>query len=258
MNFSVISFKEAEEIMKSTEHSQFVRINKHKRIIFHPRFLGNTRKGVEEALKSERNLVSEEFGGALIAYNNIQVQQAMGLIVDPYIHFDIVADFIVFKPTVGSILTGVVHRVFKSHVSLLVYGIFNASIKKSKSNEDQLREGSEVEFKVERIYVNNRILSMHGALLSDDVPKGQRKTQRNSHIKSFDEDQVADEEPKTAEESMEFESNPQEDTGVLNASSFNGIDETYEDVKLAFEDSPPTKNKKSEKKKKKKSKKEKI
>lgn len=37
------------------------------------------------------------FGGALIAYNNIRIQQAMGLIVDPYIHFDIVADFIVFK-----------------------------------------------------------------------------------------------------------------------------------------------------------------
>ena len=54
---------------------------------------------------------------------------------------------------------------------------------------------------------------------------------------------MADEEPKTAEESMEFESNPQEDTGVLNASSFNGIDETNEDVELAFEDSPPTKNK---------------
>ena len=40
---------------------------------------------------------ANRFGGALIAYNNIQVQQAMGLIVDPYIHFDIVADFIVFK-----------------------------------------------------------------------------------------------------------------------------------------------------------------
>lgn len=61
MNYNVISFKEAEEIMKSKDHSQFEKVHKCKRVIFHPRFLGNTRKGIEEALKSERNLVSEEY-----------------------------------------------------------------------------------------------------------------------------------------------------------------------------------------------------
>lgn len=257
MNYNVISFKEAEEIMKSKDHSQFEKVNKCKRVIFHPRFLGNTRKGIEEALKSERNLVSEEFGGALIAYNNIRIQQAMGLIVDPYIHFDIVADFIVFNPTVGSTLTGVVHRVFKNHVSLLVYGIFNVSIRKSELNEDQLMEGNEVEFKVERIYVNNRILSMHGSLWSEEGSWEKKKTKRKSHIK-FTDEPTAEEDSNLAVEGMEVDADIQRENGVTENASFNGLDETSEDVKMTADETSPRKSKKSEKKKKKKSKKENI
>ncbi|XP_048730877.2 DNA-directed RNA polymerase I subunit RPA43-like [Ostrea edulis] len=242
MNVNVIKFKEAEEIMKSQEHSQFVKINKRKRIIFHPCFLGNTRKGIEETLKSERNLVSDEFGGAVIAYNNIKIQDSLGLIVDPYIHFDIVADFIVFKPTVGSTMTGMVDRVFKKHVSLLVYGIFNVSISKSESNEHLLTKGSEVEFTVERIYVNNRILFMRGALWSDvAADHGKKKTKKNQRKVFTDEE----------EESMETEQNSQK------GATDDGVDEIGGDVEMAAEASPSV-CKKSEKKKKKKSKKEKV
>ncbi|XP_061183238.1 DNA-directed RNA polymerase I subunit RPA43-like [Saccostrea echinata] len=240
MNYNIIKFKEAEEIMETQEYSQFVKINECKRIIFHPRFLGNTRKGIEEALKSERNLVSDKFGGALIAYNNIKIQQAMGLIVDPYIHFDIVADFIVFKPEVGASLKGVVHRVFKNHVSLLVYGIFNVSIKKSESNAEQLREGNEVDFKVERIYVNNRILSMHGVLWSEEVTKKTKMTKKKSQRKTFpDEDESV-----PAEESLDRKDKAADRLGELDG----------EDVEMIAEDSLPVTHKKSEKKKKKKSK----
>jgi hypothetical protein len=58
----------------------------------------------------------------------------------------------------------VVHRIFKHHVSVLVYGIFNVAIRKTASNKDILTEGNEVEFKVDQIYIDNRILSLHGVL----------------------------------------------------------------------------------------------
>uniref|UniRef100_K1PN01 RPA43 OB domain-containing protein n=1 Tax=Magallana gigas TaxID=29159 RepID=K1PN01_MAGGI len=191
--------------MKSKDHSQFEKVNKCKRVIFHPRFLGNTRKGIEEALKSERNLVSED-------------------------------------PTVGSTLTGVVHRVFKNHVSLLVYGIFNVSIRKSELNEDQLMEGNEVEFKVERIYVNNRILSMHGSLWSEEGSWEKKKTKRKSHIK-FTDEPTAEEDSNLAVEGMEVDADIQGENGVTENASFNGLDETSEDVKMTADETSLRKSK---------------
>ena len=48
------------------------------------------------------------FQGIVIAYNNVKLQQRLGLIVDdqPNIHFDIQAEMIIFQPTIGSILKG--------------------------------------------------------------------------------------------------------------------------------------------------------
>lgn len=46
----------------------------------------------------------------------------------PSVHVDVVGKVLVFAPDVGTLVTGRVTRVTENHVSILVLGLFNASI----------------------------------------------------------------------------------------------------------------------------------
>lgn len=65
----------------------------------------------------------------LVAYNHVRIQQPFGAIMtsQPDVHFDIVAEFIVFQPTPGSVLKATVTKTERSSVGCLVHGCFNAS-----------------------------------------------------------------------------------------------------------------------------------
>ena len=67
--------------------------------------------------------------GILIAYNHVRIQQQFGTIMtsQPEVHFDVMADFIIFQPTPGSVLKAVVSKTEKTSVGCLVHGCFNAS-----------------------------------------------------------------------------------------------------------------------------------
>lgn len=59
------------------------------------------------------------FGGVPVACNNVKIKQKMGRILydQPCIHFDVEADFIIFKPTVGCTLRGNKNNVLKAILS---------------------------------------------------------------------------------------------------------------------------------------------
>lgn len=46
----------------------------------------------------------------------------------PHVHVDVIAKVLVFAPTTNSAVTGRVTRVSENHVSILVLGLFNASV----------------------------------------------------------------------------------------------------------------------------------
>ena len=64
-----------------------------------------------------------------MAYNHVRVQQPFGSIMtsQPQVHFDIIAEFIIFQPTPGSVLKAVVTKTERSSIGCLVHGYFNAS-----------------------------------------------------------------------------------------------------------------------------------
>ena len=67
--------------------------------------------------------------GILVAYNHVRIQQLFGTIMtsQPDVHFDVMAEFIIFQPTPGSVLKAIVSKTEKSSVGCLVHGCFNAS-----------------------------------------------------------------------------------------------------------------------------------
>ena len=110
--------------------------------------------------------------GVMIAYNNVRLLNSHGNILDdqPYLHFDVQTDYIIFQPTVGSIVKGCVNHIGKGHVGCLVHDCFNGAVPQPWDSGDtwpgyNLVDGQEFLFEIDQIHTQNGILSMRGKLI---------------------------------------------------------------------------------------------
>jgi DNA-directed RNA polymerase subunit E'/Rpb7 len=78
----------------------------------------------------------------------------------PWIHVDLVTSLLLFKPMPGRIIHGVINQISDGHISLLVYGMFNASI-----------AAEEIGKKFKFNYGNQSWESPDGDLAKDDCVK---------------------------------------------------------------------------------------
>lgn len=96
----------------------------------HPSKTGNILGGVRDRLNNMLMRYSEDFGGVVLSYSNEKLTSTKGAILEslPYVHVQATAVLLLFSPTVGQTLEGVVNQVCGDHLGLLVMGVFNASI----------------------------------------------------------------------------------------------------------------------------------
>lgn len=152
----------------SEPHSCFVRVESQDHISLHPRYLGRLKEGVKEELKSKLMKYSDVLEGVPVSYESFRIMQRSGSILDelPCIHFDVKVNLIVFKPTLGSTLVGVVNKLGVDHVGCLVHNCFNASISKSNFRNgliyDSLDIGSDFKFNVIGTEAVNGVLAITG------------------------------------------------------------------------------------------------
>lgn len=162
-----ISLQEAKRKC-SEKHSCFVRVESIEHVGLSPRYLGQLKKGVNEELTNKLMRYSDVLEGVPVSYEGFRILQRSGSILDelPFIHFDVKVNFIVFKPTIGRTLVGVVNKIGVDHVGCLVHNCFNASISKSNFRNgliyDSLDIGSDFIFKVIEIEAVNGVLSITG------------------------------------------------------------------------------------------------
>lgn len=96
-----------------------------------PSRLENVDAAVEEALNSLLMTFVPQVNGIVLCYDKVKFQEEeMGSIFfdRPHISFNVNARFLVFSPTIGTTLTGVVNKVANDHISLLTHGVFNVVI----------------------------------------------------------------------------------------------------------------------------------
>lgn len=94
----------------------------------------------------------------------------------PWIHVDLVTSLLLFRPMAGKTIHGTIDHVSDSHISLLLYGMFNASIaadqigKKFKFNhttqswespEGDMAQGDYIAAKILNYNVANGVLSVN-------------------------------------------------------------------------------------------------
>ncbi|XP_043089062.1 DNA-directed RNA polymerase I subunit RPA43 isoform X2 [Puntigrus tetrazona] len=151
----VPSFADAVKLL-SARYSCLVRESHRRHVALPPLYLQKKRSGIQEELNAELLKFSSSLKGVPMAYDNIKVVGQHGHIYDDqgFIHLNIEASFVVFKPRKGSKLVGVINKMGVGHVGCLVHGCFNASVvKPSLLSSEQWREsglsvGQDLEFEV--------------------------------------------------------------------------------------------------------------
>ncbi|KAF4100879.1 DNA-directed RNA polymerase I subunit RPA43 [Onychostoma macrolepis] len=149
------SFADAVKLL-SARYSCLVLDTHRRHIALPPLYLRKKRTGIQEELNAELLKYSSSLKGVPMAYDNIKVVGKHGDIYDDqgFIHLNIEASFVVFKPKKGSKLVGVINKMGVGHVGCLVHGCFNASVvKPSLLSSEQWRDsglsvGQNLEFEV--------------------------------------------------------------------------------------------------------------
>lgn len=96
-----------------------------------PSGLGDVKASVDRCIREFLLKYNERIQGIVLAYNNVHISKdGRGRIVEelPHIHYDVMCDAIVFAPILKGQLKGRVTESFHSHLSLVVFNYFNASI----------------------------------------------------------------------------------------------------------------------------------
>jgi len=135
---------------------------------------------IKEQLNNMLFKYNSEVGGIPISYSSIKLPQGkeFGCIYGerPWIHIEVITKLLIFQPVVGLIMKGKINKVADSHVSLLVHGMFNASISgdvmrnkyvynnatKSWEGDGDLVEGDVISFKVGHIQHSQGVLNIDG------------------------------------------------------------------------------------------------
>ncbi|XP_028820302.1 DNA-directed RNA polymerase I subunit RPA43-like [Denticeps clupeoides] len=121
-----------------------------------PVYLRKKKRGIREELSAELLKYSDSMKGVPLAFDDIKVVGPHADILDDqgYVHMNIEATFVVFKPKRGQKLKGVVNKLGQTHVGCLVHGCFNASVLKPGSlsveawRDSGLKVGDDLEFEV--------------------------------------------------------------------------------------------------------------
>lgn len=99
---------------------------------------------------------------------------------DPYNHINIQANFYVFQPRIGSIIKGVVKHISHGHVAVIIYRVFNVSIRFNRSEmRDALEINRNISFCIKKFELQGAMPYIEGELMDIDV----KAKMPNKHLK---------------------------------------------------------------------------
>ncbi|CAG9584635.1 unnamed protein product [Danaus chrysippus] len=130
-----------------------------------PWCLGNLQDSIKNLLDYKIGKFDKEFNGILISYKNLRILQNIGAIRNDNadIHFQVQADYFLFRPYVGATLKGVVNKKSATHLAILVHRVFNVVIPRPTEEPGNYWSGSNIEEGQEVVF-QIVVLDLYGAL----------------------------------------------------------------------------------------------
>jgi DNA-directed RNA polymerase I subunit RPA43 len=150
-----------------------------------PRDLADIQGALHASLRKILLRYSEGIGGVLLSFEKVKILSRGEILNElPHIHYVVSLGGIVFSPKQGQTLTGVIYECFHSHVSLVLYGYFNASVPAAElqssgyqydarnvtwekrqqhgSPESVLSKGQTISCDCHKIYISDGVISIEG------------------------------------------------------------------------------------------------
>ena len=120
-------------LIAANEPLQYLQtIETHIKIALPPSLIDKPLNAVKGQLNKTLFQYHEKIGGIPMGYGDLRFPEGKKygrFFADhPWVHIDIICDFIVFKPNVGDRMYGKVSKVSDNNVAILVFSLFNASI----------------------------------------------------------------------------------------------------------------------------------
>lgn len=107
---------------------------------------------------------------------------------DPINHINIKANFYVFQPRIGAIIKGVVKHISHGHVAVIIYRVFNVSIRFNRAEwRDSLKINQQISFRIKKFDLHGAMPYIEGELMQTKQPTTPETVKR--HLKFEDDDE---------------------------------------------------------------------
>ena len=162
--------------------SQFQKCEINMKIALAPAHIGHQSSAIKATLNSFLFKYNLDLDGIPLLYEEIKTtkgNECSRIIGEqPYLHQNINTTVVMFKPIVGELITGTIKSISSNLISLLVYGMFNASISSSQiaksyaynessnsweSPDGDMSEGDVITFKILRYEHLDDLLHITGS-----------------------------------------------------------------------------------------------
>lgn len=146
------------------------RVNNSMHISFPPWGMNHFKDTLLNSVAARKiGLFDEGLNGIVLDVRNIKLEGDMSLLRydTPELHLTVWADFYVFKPRVGVTLRGIVKHVSQKHISVLIFRVFNVSIRLIQgTRKKRMQIGDEISFKVKKFDLQNILPYIEGELVN--------------------------------------------------------------------------------------------
>ncbi|XP_043662157.1 uncharacterized protein LOC122626097 [Drosophila teissieri] len=213
-----------------------------------PYGMANFKHALHELLiRTKVGFYDSGLDGIVLGIKNIKVHgHTAGLRADdPTMHLVINADFYVFRPKEGSILSGVVRHISRHHVSAVIYRVFNTSIRftnQSASREDFVMD-QEIKIRIKSFDISNVMPFIEGELLLENGEAPKNKSIKFSspepeekEVKEEDPDEMLDALLREIKKEPEF--TPRKKTSTKRKNGENGDTPKTKKVKKEIKSEP--------------------
>lgn len=149
--------------------------------VFHKTHIGFPPHGLGNVKDTLRNLITNKQIGAyekglegiVLAIKNMKVINNLWPVRgDSWVlHFDVEADFYIFRPKVGLVLEGVCKYRAKKHISAVIYRVFSVAIRFQKGTDmSNIAINSNIKFMVKEFNLKSNLPYIEGELIRENVP----------------------------------------------------------------------------------------
>lgn len=162
-------------------------------LTFPPHGFSDIKKTIRSTLNLTKiGLYDAELDGIILAYRNLKILNNLWEIRydSPGLHVNIQGEFYVFKPKIGITLEGIVQRITKMYIGVIIYRVFTAAIRlDDKTDRYEIESDKPIKFKIKDFDLKNRLPFIEGELIPFNNNIGKAgKSSVNKKIIFSDED----------------------------------------------------------------------